>query len=91
MQVVAKRTRVSLPTCSEVAFALRSPPHLDLTSFGFAQSLVHRIALRATSRALYAPSSRLSMAVGPTLAVTATGVALADRPLDAILFDMRSK
>jgi hypothetical protein len=31
------------------------------------------------------------MAVGPTLAVTATGVALADRPLDAILFDMRSK
>ncbi|BGP55274.1 hypothetical protein JCM8202_000651 [Rhodotorula sphaerocarpa] len=31
------------------------------------------------------------MAVGPTLAVTAAGVALADRPLDAILFDMRSK
>ncbi|POY71739.1 putative Non-specific serine/threonine protein kinase [Rhodotorula taiwanensis] len=32
------------------------------------------------------------MAVGPSaLAVTTTGVALADRPLDAILFDMRSK
>lgn len=72
-----------------LARSTASPPaHSDHSSTDLHTQCTHSQRNAESVQPQRAPDD---MAVGPTLAVTTAGVALADRPLDAILFDMRSK